>query len=138
MFFAGILLTVCIVALANFEWIRRMIFGDIVFESCAWGGRIQGWLDENENGLWDENETAMPGITYVIDISNGNTIETKSDSTGEASFVFRIVCGTEPTVDIYPLLPQKTQITTEPLLRDISTRETPEEPFVFGFVLTEE
>jgi hypothetical protein len=129
---------VCIVALINFKWIRRMIFGDIVFESCAWGGRIQGWLDENENGLWDENETAMPGITYVINISNGNTIETKSDSTGEASFVFRIVCGTEPTVDIYPLLPPKTQVTTEPSLRDISTRETPKDPFVFGFVLTEE
>jgi hypothetical protein len=134
----GILLVALVMALANFKRIRRMVFGDIIFESCVWGGRIQGWLDENENGLWDENETAMPEITYVININHENKMEAKSDSTGEASFVFYMVCGTEPTVDIYPLLPPETQITTDPLLKDISTSEKPEDPFVFGFAFTGE
>jgi hypothetical protein len=130
----GILLIALVMALVYFKWIRRMIFGDIIFESCAWGGRIQGWLDENENGLWDDNEPAMPEITYVINFDHENTIEVKSNSTGEASFGFYVVCGTEPTtIDIYPLPPSDMQITTDPLLKDISTSERLEDPFVFGF-----
>lgn len=105
------------------------------FGDCIWSGKAQVWLDENENGLVDEDEPPLPGIVLHIDDVRNNfeRVETSavSDETGMADLnVWLPGC---PLVDfvVYAEAPIEYELTTAE--RISVRRHGNETPFMFGY-----
>src|SRR3989304_638466 len=62
-------------------------FGAVV--DCRWSGTAKAWIDENKNGVWEANESPLPGARFLIDdTKNGDTDvgpEALSNEEGEAA-----------------------------------------------------
>lgn len=58
-------------------FVRTTLFSEIA-------GQV--WTDLDGNGVCDDNETALPGVTVVLERTNGVTITTQTDDSGDYRF----------------------------------------------------
>jgi hypothetical protein len=54
--------------------------------SCDWEGDAYAWIDENENGKWDDGEPPLPDTTFYTTLREGppETGVGTSDAQGRA------------------------------------------------------
>jgi hypothetical protein len=134
-----LLLLVCSLIILNFSTIRRALFGDIVFSHCVWTVYIEGWLDSNQNGEWDNDESAMSDIVYIFRFEDQSELSLTSDSEGKISHSFSIMCDSpqDRTVEIYPQVPSGMYQTAEPTTNILSFAVVPTAPLQFGFAFND-
>jgi hypothetical protein len=57
-------------------------------QTCLWNGTAKAWIDENENGTWDESEPPLEGVRFSYDgLKDDGTqsgVESVSKPNGEA------------------------------------------------------
>jgi hypothetical protein len=39
---------------------------------CAWWNEAEAWVDENQNGVWDDGEKPLAGVQFIIDDIRNN------------------------------------------------------------------
>ena len=58
---------------------------------CVWSDKAKAWVDENQNGVWDEGEISLAGVQFIIDdVQNDYQDvgrEATSDENGDANLV---------------------------------------------------
>jgi streptogramin lyase len=66
--FVGICLSLLVAACS-----RERIPPDELEEiaDCEWQWTAQGWMDENRNGVWDEEEPPFPGVIFTVENKRG-------------------------------------------------------------------
>jgi len=99
-----------------------------------WDDYVYAWLDKDANGVWDEGETGLPGVSLAVTGPGiSNTI--CSDEEGKAHLAAKWILrpGTPDPEDklvVHPTVPLGYRLTTVPQLPT-----THAGPLQFGFVL---
>lgn len=102
---------------------------------CEWDGDFRTWIDKNENGVWDADESPLPDVKIVIESSVLQVPELISDEKGEVHPHEALAgCPDEAVFFVYVLPPpgyRPTIRTLYPAAPDAERR------FEFGFVVDE-
>jgi len=101
---------------------------------CISGGWAKAWIDENENGEWDDDEQPLQGVRFWLKgTRNGNTIAffevASANQAGAAHIVSEGECDGTEVIEIYAEAPKGFQFTTPDRLDDAPSGGT----FLFGF-----
>lgn len=63
---------------------------------CAWDDTALAWIDENQNGVWEDNEKPLAGVKFLADDIQheyDTSDESISDATGKAKvYIFPVYC----------------------------------------------
>jgi len=99
---------------------------------CELSATARTWVDQNENGVWDTDESPLSGVGCFIDSPYGVGIgEAVSDRNGEARlYVMLADCPKRAVYSVYVDSPVGYRPTTQTRLPG---RQPVEAPFVFGF-----
>ena len=100
---------------------------------CEWSTAIQTWVDRNENGIWDDDESPLPNVTSIVEsFESVGIAEATSDEKGEARlYVLLSGCPREVIFYVYVLSPPGYRVSTRSV---IPVQGTDERVFKFGFV----
>jgi hypothetical protein len=117
----------------------------IEFEKNCWRGDVYAWIDENADGVWDEGETAFPGVALNLTGPGvSHTDVSDEDGRAELGACWTVRCSREPQssvcvaidpdperkLEVYPTVPPSYRLTT------VARRRTRlGGPLQFGFVL---
>lgn len=103
---------------------------------CEWNAIFRTWIDENENGVWDNDEPPLPDVKCSVEGYLLGPAEATSNEQGKAHIQALVAgCHKEPVVFVYVLPPSGYRASHR------SRKPAPEgaEPvFEFGFVPVEE
>jgi hypothetical protein len=85
--------------------------------NCSWSDTVSVWLDENENGLWDNDEQPLAGVRFIVDDVNFDDVlphEAVSDKNGKAElFISPLNCNVNRTkILLYAITPDGYKPTT--------------------------
>jgi hypothetical protein len=109
---------------------------------CGWDDTALAWIDENQNGVWDNNEKPLAGVKFVADdiqhdFDAGH--EAISDANGKAWVaVFPVACNGFDEIEIVlSAIPPDSYEPTTP--REISipqeaAQNAENDNFLFGFI----
>ena len=71
---------------------------------CGWEDTASAWVDENQNGLWDNHEKPLAKVQFLVDDIRHNydtSGEAISNVNGEAGvYVFPVVCTRYDEIEI--------------------------------------
>lgn len=108
---------------------------------CVWTGYTIAWIDSNKNGILDQNEEPLQGVSvHVDDIKNkyidvADTIQTDDD--GEAFATVWLPGCPDAEFEIYVDIPQGYKLTTQPRIKvytDFFGNSDTQTVYYFGFV----
>ncbi len=97
--------------------------------TCLWRATAKAWIDTNQNGTWDVNESPLPGVKFFIDDvlhdhQNIGPSESISDSRGQADiYVFWSPDCPGMALEIYAEPPSGYRMTTQSRIRSSSSSE---------------
>ena len=99
---------------------------------CELSATVRTWVDQNENGVWDTDESPLSAVKCFIDSPYGVGIgEAVSDQNGEARLSVMLAgCPKGAVFSVYVDPPSGYRLTTQTRLPG---RQPVEDPFVFGF-----
>ena len=61
---------------------------------CGWSGCGEAWIDQNEDGVWDDDEVPLDGVKFAIHDAKNNAYSPEL-----------MVSAKDGTVDLYMFLP---------------------------------
>lgn len=109
--------------------------------NCDWSEAARVWIDENENGLWDHDESPLAGVQVIIDDVNSDDLIPAiavSDSNGMAElFIAPLNCNVNRTkLFLYAIPPEGYKPTTpwRVIVPEDVVARIAERDFQFGFV----
>ncbi len=104
----------------------------VIYGDCGWAGKIETWVDRNEDGHWDVGEDPLPGVLVVA--SDGRDLSLylmrPTGVDGRVTIVTGLRGCTEPGLMVSTQWPSGYRPTTAAIL-------SPHEygtPYRFGFV----
>ncbi len=100
---------------------------------CEWSATIRTWVDENENGAWETDESPLANVKcFVESFEAAGTAEAVTNEEGKAQlFVLLAGCPREVVFFVYVIPPSGYRLTAQ------TTRpkgKSDERVFEFGFV----
>ena len=84
---------------------------------CGWSGRGEAWIDQNEDGIWTDDEVALEGVSFMIRDGNRGPIGPwPMESAKDGSAVLSAFLPGCPRVklEVYVDTPAGYLLTTEP------------------------
>jgi hypothetical protein len=99
---------------------------------CAWSADFKTWIDANENGIWDADESPLPGVKIFVESSVLRVPEVTSNEKGEVHLDEALGgCPKDAVFFVYVLPPSGYR----PSIRMLyPAQEQTERVFEFGFV----
>jgi hypothetical protein len=99
---------------------------------CAWNADFRTWIDENENGVWDANESPLADVAIFVESPVLRVPKVISDEEGEAHLYEALGgCPKEAVFFVYVLPPPGYR----PSIRTLyPAQDHTERMFEFGFV----
>lgn len=99
---------------------------------CELSATVRTWVDENENGIWDDNEAPLPDVKCFVEGAYTVGVgKAASNQDGEAHLSVMLAgCPKEAVFSVYAEPPSGYRLTTQARL---SARGHDERPFLFGF-----
>ncbi len=67
--YLAILMVISCIAIAILSIVGPSIgnvFSPILNYDCSWGVEARTWLDQNENGIWEDQELPLPDVTVKL------------------------------------------------------------------------
>ncbi len=99
---------------------------------CEWSATVRTWIDENENGVWDVDESPLPAVKVLLESSVAAVDEAITNEKGEAHLIGSLSgCPKEPVFFVYVLPPPGYIASIQTLF---PAQEPAERVFEFGFV----
>ncbi len=131
----GVEVVIIAIAFHLFKVRQSNQISNLTHSDCAWFGKGVAWIDENKNGVRDENEQPLANVTiYVDDIQNGYLKAGGGPSTnwkGETGLGVALPGCPHVKLEVYPEIPPGYQLTTSPRLN--VDMEKQNQVFEFGF-----
>jgi hypothetical protein len=112
---------------------------------CGWDDTAIAWIDENENGVWENNERPLPGVQFIADDIQHDydtSNEAISGANGEAWVsVFPVDCdGFEFVKIVIQAVPPEGYQSTTPdqiLVAEAAIQNAENDNLLFGFIRKE-
>jgi streptogramin lyase len=112
----------------------------IIMDFCSWSANAQAWLDEDADGVWDEGEPPMEGVTFHGDYASDeeykpNMPEVSTDFHGDVEVHIPTACPDHwMRYIVYPDVPPGYYLTTDSSVTRSSFQRDREVAFGFAYL----
>ncbi len=80
---------------------------------CGFNSWVRTWLDANHNGRWDQGESSVPDVAFVVtDLRTRRAYHIRTDSSGAAQFALWFVECRPYRLEFVALPPAAFELTT--------------------------
>ena len=107
---------------------------------CLWYDEAGAWIDENQNGVWDNNESPLAGVQFYVDDIRNNYqdvgAQAISDENGRARLSVWLPGCPDVKFEISAKPPEGFQLTTPDRLAVSKDAfgNSQKDLFIFGFI----
>jgi ligand-binding sensor domain-containing protein len=127
--FIGLILILGIFAI----WYLLQAGFGIVSADCIWTGDAVAWIDENHNGIIEEDEPPLSNVQFYVDDTYNKFTDIGGESItswkGESKLFVSLPGCPKTKMEVYPQVPQGYGLTTPPRLKG----DKNEKRYEFGF-----
>ncbi len=99
---------------------------------CGWSTKATAFVDDNRNGIRDKEESALPGVTFFVMDTQGNSNygRWESDVSGTVSIAFFVECNRNTAFTLSASPPEGFVLTTP---QRVDAGSESGKTFTFGF-----
>jgi len=108
-------------------------------EFCSWEFTGQAWIDENADGIWDENEPPLEGVQFHLNYASEpdhdvNMEEAYTDSHGDVSLGLWTYSCAPAKFAVYPDIPSGYRLTTKASVTRTTRQQDTKISFGFAYL----